>query len=117
MSSTPSYSCIQNWGSNGTGNISDDPLFVNAGNGNYQISSSSPCINAGNPSHLYDPNEMDINGRPRIVGGRVDMGAYEFSTDEPFILMPAGSLSFTALEARENPPAQIRTFNNLGYRI
>ena len=37
MSVTPNYSCIQNWGYSGTGNISDDPLFVSAENSNYNI--------------------------------------------------------------------------------
>ncbi|MBW8036680.1 MAG: hypothetical protein FVQ79_13910, partial [Planctomycetes bacterium] len=34
---TPGYSCIQDWTGSGTGNISDDPLFIDAANGDYHL--------------------------------------------------------------------------------
>ncbi len=55
------YNC-----SPGTGDISADPLFRNAGEGDYHLSPGSPCINAGNPDGQY--NDPD--------GSRNDMGAY-----------------------------------------
>lgn len=67
--------CTSQTGTNG--NISADPLFVNAAKGNYQLQSGSPAINAGNNSAPDLPNN-DLAGKPRIVGGTVDMGAYEF---------------------------------------
>lgn len=74
------HCCIQGWTGNlgGMGNIGDEPLFVDSTGGNYHLSELSPCINAGDPNHLVDPNESDIDGQPRIIGGRVDMGADEF---------------------------------------
>ncbi|MHC4677009.1 MAG: LamG-like jellyroll fold domain-containing protein [Planctomycetota bacterium] len=72
-----SYSCIQG-GSSGLGNIDIDPCFVDAFNGDYRLLASSPSINTGDPNHPVDGNERDINGQPRVMGGRVDMGAYEF---------------------------------------
>ncbi len=50
----------------GTGSISLDPLFVNASNGDYDISFLSPCVNAGDPDPAY--NDPD--------GSRNDMGAF-----------------------------------------
>ncbi|MDD5004965.1 MAG: right-handed parallel beta-helix repeat-containing protein [Candidatus Omnitrophica bacterium] len=50
----------------GNNDISLDPLFVNAGAGNYRLSQNSPAINAGDPDPIY--NDLD--------GSRNDMGAY-----------------------------------------
>jgi hypothetical protein len=60
----------------GTGNITNLPDFINPANGNYRLQTNSPCINAGKTSAVT--NTVDLDGRPRIVGGTVDMGAYEF---------------------------------------
>jgi len=47
--------------------------------GDYRLLQDSPCIDAGDPSYIAEPNETDLDGRPRVVGGRIDMGAYEFN--------------------------------------
>ena len=60
----------------GTGNITNDPAFVNPAGGNLRLQTNSPCINAGD--NAYVVGSTDLDGRPRIVGGTVDMGAYEF---------------------------------------
>jgi parallel beta-helix repeat protein len=69
------------------GNISADPLFVNAAKVNFQLQSGSPAINAGNNSAPHLPAK-DLAGKPRIVGGTVDMGAYEFQAASPVALEP-----------------------------
>ena len=61
----------------GTSNITGDPRFVNAAVGNYRLSSGSPCINAGT-NEAWMAGATDLDGNPRINGGTVDMGAYEF---------------------------------------
>jgi predicted amidohydrolase len=60
----------------GDGNITNAPLFVDYTGGNLRLQSNSPCINAG--FNYYVPGSTDLDGRPRVVGGRVDIGAYEF---------------------------------------
>ena len=84
------YSCIQGWSGTlgGVGNIGADPCFVELGywdanglwvGGDYHLLPDSPCIDAGDPNYPYDPNETDLDGKPRVIGGRIDMGAYEFN--------------------------------------
>jgi hypothetical protein len=67
----------------GVMNITNDPLFVNASGGNYHLQSNSPCINSGNNSYVIDTTDFD--GNPRIVGGTVDIGAYEYQTPTSII--------------------------------
>lgn len=62
----------------GLGNIDSAPLFVNAAAGDYRLQSNSPCINSGMSSYI--PGTSDLAGNPRVLGGTVDQGAYEFQT-------------------------------------
>ncbi|MCB0212487.1 MAG: right-handed parallel beta-helix repeat-containing protein [Anaerolineae bacterium] len=59
----------------GGGNLDVDPLFV--GSSDLHLGSGSPAINAGDNSFLPVGVTTDLDGNPRIVGGTVDMGAYE----------------------------------------
>jgi hypothetical protein len=66
------YCCTTPLPTNGVGNITNAPLFVDSAK---RLQSNSPCINAGN--NAYVTTTTDLDGNPRIVGGTVDMGAYE----------------------------------------
>jgi hypothetical protein len=59
----------------GVGNITNAPLFADYAGGNLRLQSTSPCINAGNND--YVSGTTDLDSLPRIVGGTVDIGAYE----------------------------------------
>jgi hypothetical protein len=61
----------------GIGNITNLPGFVNLA-GDLHLQSNSSCINAGNNAYVTITNDLD--GNPRIVGGTVDIGAYEYQT-------------------------------------
>ncbi|MHC4733107.1 MAG: choice-of-anchor Q domain-containing protein, partial [Planctomycetota bacterium] len=84
------YSCILG-GWAGAGNISDEPLFVTPGywdaghwiDGDYHLLTNSPCIDAGDPAYVHAPGETDLDGQPRVIDGRIDMGAYEQSLPVP----------------------------------
>ncbi|MHC4081345.1 MAG: choice-of-anchor Q domain-containing protein, partial [Planctomycetota bacterium] len=85
------YSDIQG-GYAGAGNIDADPLFVDPGSGDYQLSAGSPSIDAANNLALPPGVTTDLDGNPRFVDDLcrqdtgsppddapyVDMGAYEF---------------------------------------
>jgi uncharacterized repeat protein (TIGR01451 family) len=60
----------------GTGNVYADPRFTDAANSDLHLTADSPAIDAGDNSAVTVVTDMD--GRPRIVNGAVDMGAYEF---------------------------------------
>jgi hypothetical protein len=69
------YSCTTPMPEDGTGNITNAPLFADSANGNFRLQLGSPCIDAGNNS--YVATLIDLDGSRRFVGYFVDMGAYE----------------------------------------
>ena len=73
----------------GTGNITNDPSFVNPSGEDFHLQTNSPCINAGKNS--YVSSTTDLDGNPRIVGGTVDIGAYEYQA-------PTSVISYAWLE-------------------
>jgi hypothetical protein len=70
------YCCTTPLPSSGAGNFSNEPLFVDLAGGDLRLQMGSPCINAGN--NAYAVGTTDLDGNPRIVGGTVDVGAYEW---------------------------------------
>jgi hypothetical protein len=97
-SSTPAFSCIQDWTEGGDGNTPDNPRFLDTDgpdgdpetydDNDYRLSSDSPCIDAGDNSVLDRPR-FDIEWNLRIAFGQdsltVDMGAYEYNS-VPFVV-------------------------------
>jgi len=67
----------------GSGNFTSAPLFLDLVGGNFRLQSNSPCINSGN--NAYVTSTSDLDGNPRIQGGTVDMGAYEFQNPTSII--------------------------------
>jgi hypothetical protein len=73
---------------NCVGNITNDPGFISPFP--YpRLQADSPCINAGLNREAISASDLD--GLPRILGGAVDLGAYEFQS-------PASTLSYAWLQ-------------------
>lgn len=76
------YSLIKG-GYSGAGNISSDPRFITSINpgsapaiaGDLHLRSNSPAVDAGTNNAVVDSKDRD--GKQRIIGPNVDMGAYE----------------------------------------
>ncbi len=62
----------------GEGNIDEDPLFAGGAPHPYALQAMSPCVNAGSPDSAgLGLPARDLAGTPRLLEGRIDMGAYE----------------------------------------
>jgi len=57
---------------------SSKPLFTNAASGDYTLAKNSQAISKGN--NQYVTESVDLAGKARIVGGTVDLGAYEYQS-------------------------------------
>ena len=56
-----------------------DPIFLCPFSEDYRLHQHSPCINRGTPTLSGLPSRTtDLEGKPRISGSTIDMGAYEF---------------------------------------
>ncbi len=89
-----SYSCIKETVA-GSGNITEDPLFIfptsgygwlfDASTADFGINFCSTLINAGNDSLCPEELDTDILDNPRILYDEIDIGAIEFdSLNTPF---------------------------------
>jgi hypothetical protein len=75
------YSNIQDTLWPGVGNLKNDPIFVDAANGDYNLQPGSPCIDAGIQDTMIFYNDgQDTLFVPLMdyIGSAPDMGAYEF---------------------------------------
>jgi hypothetical protein len=86
------FSCTTPSPFSGEGNFTNAPLFVEVEE-DLRLQPTSPCINAG---HNPPPDELDLDGLPRVVRGTADVGAYEFQN-------PATPISYLWLQQNGLP--------------
>lgn len=124
---------ITNWYNQNTlnwldGNKDEDPHWAGSGDTAYYLLNDSPCINAGTPMYelgmaypyikiengkivlyKYDGDTVhlpgtDLAGNPRISGGRIDMGAYEYQDTATIIReLPSEVRDENAVSVYPNP--------------
>jgi parallel beta-helix repeat protein len=83
------FCCVQGWKDSwgGNGNFGNDPLFVNLQGADHvagtlgddlRLQAGSPCIDQGDNTALPPEITTDLEGKPRVFNGTVDLGTYEF---------------------------------------
>lgn len=111
----------------GDGNIDSDPLWDTAATVPYALPWNSPCVNAGTPMYefgmappfiiqedtvykliTYGNDTIvlpltDLAGNPRVVGGRIDMGAYECQDTTTGVTKYIYQTTKLKVEAHPNP--------------
>ena len=80
------FSCAPELADDGNGNIGEDPAFADAANGDYRLSRGSPCIGAGAYADWMQ-GAVDLDGNPRRIGRKPDMGCYECQSIPGTILL------------------------------
>ncbi|MEA3213102.1 MAG: hypothetical protein QOE70_6159 [Chthoniobacter sp.] len=86
-----------------------DPHLVNPTTPDLHVQPGSPAIDAGDPAFASGTGEFDIDGEPRVAGGRVDLGADEqaVATPQPPVTFGAEATAIqpigATLQARVNP--------------
>ncbi|MBU0639764.1 MAG: right-handed parallel beta-helix repeat-containing protein [Planctomycetes bacterium] len=87
-----SYSCIEG-GWSGTANIADDPLLTDPDGADdtpgttdddIHLLPGSPCAGGGF-TQTCQPGDLDYDGEPRVMDGRIEMGADEISGTAGFL--------------------------------
>jgi hypothetical protein len=80
IDSVPLFVGLGYWANPNDPNIVGDPNDPNAIwiDGDYHLLPGSPCIDTGDPNYIAEPNETDLDGNSRVIGCRIDMGAYEY---------------------------------------
>ena len=85
-----------------------DPLFENAGAGNFLLKGTSPCIDAGisDGAPLFDYNDI-----PRPIGEKYDVGAFEVESTAGVVYKKSSS------ELLKTYPNPFTTSTNINYTV
>ena len=94
------------WDDHGTPDDFSDDTFTP---GDFRLSPGSPCINAGDPAYIGTLGEIDLAGRPRTIGCRTDLGAYEANHVGPH----SGDLSGDGAVTQDDLPFFIQAALNM----
>ena len=99
---------IGNLGTNG--NVSANPLFLD-GTSNFHLQYDSPAVGVGDSIAPNLPS-TDLDGNPRLVNGKIDMGVYELQPTT--VSLTPTSLVFAAQAVGSSSSAQSVTLTNTG---
>jgi predicted outer membrane repeat protein len=77
-------------------NISENPQFIDAENGDFRLRKGSPATNNGSVEDLPDWLTTDYSGRARTIENMVDIGVFEGAVSTPTIKSPIHKQVFDA---------------------
>lgn len=80
-----------------------NPAFTNAAARDFHLNATSPARNAGSPGYLLGLTEVDLDGGARLLEGRVDLGADEFSDGTTPAPVPEPEIDLPAAPAAQAP--------------
>jgi hypothetical protein len=93
-----------------SGNIRQDPLFVDRGTANLHLLPASPCVDAGDDT-VVTAGQTDMHAVPRKAGAHVDIGAYETQGIAPFTMADATLALKIASGLRAGMPDDLTRLN------
>ena len=102
----------------GEGNISADPLFVDADNGDYHLSNISPCIGTGIMTQDVPATDIEGSPRPGPSDSNPDMGAYESPLGHIYVeirLLKGWNLISLPLQPPNDEPSAVLSSINTRY--
>jgi hypothetical protein len=112
---------VLNWGS---GNISDDPLFVDLPGADLHLMDVSPCIGSGinsfilNESWVTAPTrDIEGNPRPSPQESEADIGAYEHALGFPLGIGADPTLIPEGIMLYQNHPNPFNEFTSISYYL
>ncbi|MCP4520801.1 MAG: T9SS type A sorting domain-containing protein [Cytophagales bacterium] len=83
-----------------TENSNNDPMYVDADNGDYTLAAGSPAIDAGDDTNIEAMvGNADLGGRIRVAGATVDLGAYEANS----VMVNITDLAEASISVYPNP--------------
>ena len=81
------FSCSPDLADGVGGNVGAEPGFVSTNEADFRLDRLSPCLETGTNTDWIVQGNLDLEGRPRRLGKRVDMGAYEADAPRAGLLL------------------------------
>ena len=105
-----------------SGNISEDPLFTDPENGDFNLMAESPCIDAGDPGAPYDPDSTIADMGCFYYDQQVSVDEFSGVLPTKILLLqnypnPFNASTTIKYELPQQSHVTIKIYNILGQRV